>query len=177
MIEVEAKVKILVPEKTRKKLRPIAKLISQERKIDNYYTLEKKHYPKKSLRIRKINYKYQVNFKQKLSYIRGVHAKKETEFNISDIKGFLALIKEFGFKHWLTKEKYSEIYKINNNFHIELNNVKNLGWFLEIEYLVPHENKIKKARKEIIKVMKKVGIKENQIEKSGYTKMLWDKTH
>ena len=173
MIEVEAKVKVLNLNETRKKIESVAKLTSRERKTDDYYTLEKDRYPKKSLRIRKTKDKYQVNFKEKLSYVKGVHAKKETEFEIKEITDFLNLIKDFGFRKWLTKEKHSEIYEIHKNFHIELNNVKHLGWFLEIEYLAT-PNEIKKAREEILKLMKKLNIKESQIEKSGYTKMLWD---
>ena len=176
MIEVEAKIKIVEPSVQRKKISSLAKLISKERKIDDYYTLEKGHYPKKSLRIRKIKNQYQVNFKEKISYIKGVHAKNETEFVIAQIDDFIWLIKELGFRKWFTKNKYSEVYQINKNFHIELNNVQNLGWFLEIEYLAKR-NEIKKARHEILKIMNKLGIKENQIEKSGYTKMLWKKTH
>ncbi len=178
MIEVEAKVKLNNVEEARRKLKKIVRLIKKEKKSDDYYSLaHSKKYPKKSLRIRKRENHYEINFKQKLSYIKGVHAKIESEFNVSDIKNFLKLIKDFGFKKWLTKYKTSEIYRIKNNFNVELNHVKSLGWFLEIEYLVKNENQIPKARKEILEIMKKLNISPNQIRKEGYTKMLWDKLH
>ncbi len=175
MIEVEAKIRILNPDEIRKKIRAIAKFSEKIKKADTYYTMEDlKGFPKKSLRVRKVNSHYKINFKSKLSYLKGVHAKKEVEFSVSDIENFFELIKEFGFRKWLVKEKVSEIYKLKENFHVELNNVKNLGWFLEIEYLVK-QNEVKKARAEVLSIMKKLGVKRHQIIKQGYTKMLWDK--
>ena len=175
MIEVEAKAKIKNLKNIRAKARMIGKYIGKEKKIDDYYTLERlKKYPQKSLRIRKINGFYQVNFKQRISYINGVYAKKETEFKISDINDFLALIEDFGFKKWLRKEKETELYKIKKNFHIELNKVNGLGFFAEVEYLCD-KNDIEKARKEVLRAIKELGINKKELVKEGYTKMLWNK--
>src|SRR3989344_4511126 len=175
MIEVEAKIKILTPDIFRKKIKTIAKFIKKEHKIDDYYTLESlKSYPKKSLRIRKKENIYEINFKEKLSYIKGIHAKNEHEFVIDSINPFLDLIKDFGFKHWLKKEKTTELYNISKDFNIELNHVKNLGWFLEIEYLTDKEH-IPLARKRILQIMKKLNIPKDKIIEKGYTKILWDK--
>lgn len=175
MIEVEEKIKIGGPREFRSLARALGKFVGRERKVDDYYTLEPKgKYPRKSLRVRKRENVYEVNFKQKLSYLKGVYAKREQEFSVSDLKNFLALIKDFGFRKWLRKEKVSEVYEINKNFHIEINYVKGLGWFLEIEYLC-EEKDIKKARAEILGVVKKLGVDKRKIIKEGYTKMLWDK--
>ena len=57
---------------------------------------------------------------------------------------------------------------------IEINNVKHLGYFMEIEYLC-HKSELEKARKRIREVLKELGIKQEQINNTGYTKMLWDK--
>lgn len=176
MIEVEAKVKISNPEKFKKKIKALARYKGSEKKVDDYYTLEPaSRYPRKSLRIRKLNTHYQINFKQRGPYIKGVHAKRETEFTASDIKDFLALIKDFGFRKWLTKEKTTHLYRIQKNFHIELNHVKRLGWFLEIEYLAK-PNQVKSARTQVQKILKKLEIPKKDIIKDGYTKMLWDKS-
>lgn len=175
MIEVETKIKIEKPEEYRKKVKKIGRFVCKQKKIDDYYTLEElSHYPEKSLRIRKKDSAYEINFKRKNSYDSGIYTKKETEFTISDISSFLKLIQEFGFKHWLRKEKTTELYEIKKNFHIEINKVKNLGWFLEVEYLAK-PNEVEKAKKEILKIVKKLEIKQSQIIKEGYTKMLWNK--
>jgi len=175
MIEVEAKIKISNQNEFREKIKYIAKFVKREKKIDDYYTLQPLNsYPTKSLRIRKRGKTYEINFKQKLSYMKGIHAKNEHEFYVSDIIGFLNLIKDFGFKLWLRKEKITELYKIKNNFHIEINKVKNLGWFLEVEYLSTKKN-INKAREQVLNIIKKLEIDKKDLVADGYTKMLWDK--
>lgn len=175
MIEVEAKAKIINPERFRVLAQKIGHYKGKERKIDDYYTLESaKNYPKKSLRIRKRSGFYEINFKQRGPYKNGVYAKKETEFKVSDIEGFARLIHDFGFKKWVTKEKYTELYEIKKNFHIEINHVKKLGWFIEVEYLSTPKD-VEKARSEVTKVLNHLGINKNNIVKEGYTKLLWDK--
>ena len=175
MIEVEAKIKIENPKKIRALAKKVGKFKGIQTKTDDYYTLQKNSkYPKKSLRIRNLDGTYQINFKEKLSYVKGIHAKNETEFVVKEIAPFMRLIKNFGFKHWLRKIKLSEIYEIERNFHIEINNVKNLGWFIEIEYLA-HKGEIEKARKKILTVIRKLDLSSEEIIKTGYTKMLWDK--
>ncbi|MDO8508103.1 MAG: class IV adenylate cyclase [Nanoarchaeota archaeon] len=175
MIEVEGKVKISDPAFFREKIKKLAKFKKKEIKIDDYYTLENlNHYPKKSLRIRKKGSIYEINFKQSLSFKNGIHAKDEHEFTLKSINPFLNLIKEFGFKHWLKKEKITELFEISKNFHIELNHVKELGWFLEIEYL-SSKDQINSARMQVSNIIKKLGIKQNDLVKEGYTKILWNK--
>ena len=175
MIEVEAKIKISDVGKFREKVMKLGKFIRKEKKVDNYYTLENlRNYPRKSLRVRKRAGHHEVNFKQRLSYVNGVHTKNEHEFILYNIEPFLDLIKDFGFKHWLRKEKITEIYEIGKNFNIEINNVKKLGWFLEVEYLCDLKD-VNYARKKVLEIISKLGIDKKDIVEEGYTKMLWER--
>ncbi len=175
MIEVEAKVRLHDLNLIRKKIKEIARFIKIENKIDDYYTLDSlKKYPHKSIRIRKRNKTFEINFKQRISFNRGIYAKNEHEFILHDIDPFLNLIKDFGFKHWLRKEKKTELYQISKNFHIEINNVKNLGLFLEIEYLCEKKD-IKKARISIGRILRFLSIEDKDLIAEGYTKILWGK--
>lgn len=180
MIEVETKASLgsRSIDEIRKRAGELGKYSGTVNKIDDYYTLENlKGYPKKSLRVRRAGGFYIVNFKQRQSFQDGIHAKKEVEFEASDIRCFLNLINDFGFKKWLTKEKRCETYKIKSNFNIELNNVKGLGWFVEVECLVENSSEIEPARKEVLAVMEKLGFKKKDFVKPGYTKLLWGRTH
>ncbi len=170
--EVELKARIKDPKLIRQKIKKIAKFVKKIKKVDDYYTLEKKGYPTKSLRIRNQGRIHQVNFKKRVSYSQGIHTKKEVEFNLQDIKGFLAVLKEFGFRLWITKYKESEIYK-RKSANIELNHLQGLGWFVEVEILTV--NKVSEARKTILTVFKLLGINKRDIEKKGYTRLLWEK--
>jgi predicted adenylyl cyclase CyaB len=175
MIEVESKARIVNPERFRILAQKIGRYKGKERKVDDYYTLENlKKYPEKSLRIRKKSGKFHINFKQRISYNEGVYAKRETEFEIVNLEDFVRLLNEFGFKRWLTKEKYTELYEIRKNFHIELNHLKKLGWFIEVEYLC-NKKQIDMARKEVVKTMEYLGLKKNDIVKEGYTRLLWNR--
>jgi adenylate cyclase class 2 len=173
MIEVEAKVKVSDPSYFRALAVKLGKYKGTELKVDDYYSLEK-GYPEKSLRIRHRNGKYEVNFKKSISYRDGIHAKKEVEFKVAEIHDFILLITNFGFKRWLRKEKESEIYEINKNFHIEINHVKKLGWFVEVEYLCDVQH-IDKARACVKEAMRFMGFKPGNFIKEGYTKLLWKK--
>lgn len=171
-IEVESKIKVEDVVLARKKVKEIAKFVRREHKIDEYYTLQKKGYPEKSLRVRKNGNKREVNFKEWMSYKKGVHVKKEVEFDVSDVRDFFELLGNFGFRKWLMKDKKTELYEMDDGIHIELNNVKGLGWFIEIEILC-RESAVNEARKKIIKIRKKLGFGKKNIEKRGYTKLLW----
>ena len=176
-IEVESKIKVSKPDELRKKIKKIARFVKIENKIDDYYALDSAGvYPKKSLRVRDKSKKVEVNFKQPISYENGIWAKRESEFEVSDLKNFFGLLKDFGFKKWLRKEKKTELYKTNDGVNIELNQVKNLGWFLEIEVLAA-ENEIKEAMKKVENVRRELGLRGEDVEKLGYTKELWAMRH
>lgn len=178
MIEVEAKVSVINPNRIRKISQGLAKFIGKTKKIDDYYTLEDlKKFPKKSLRIRRMDGYYVVNFKHPIEYKKGVHAKKEVEFKVSDINNFLNLIEDFGFVKWVSKEKNCEVFEIAKNFHIELNNVRELGWFVEVEYLVSDKRDVSAAREEVFRVLGELGYSRKDAIKRGYTKQLWEKKY
>ena len=177
MIEVEAKIKISNPVKFRKKVKNLAKYKGTKKKSDIYYTHEKiNKYTNRRIRIRKIKNRYEINIKKDLSYKKNIHAKKEVELilNKKQFVSFKEIIENQGYKPWIKKEKTTETYQIKKNFNIELNNVKSLGWFAEIEYLST-PGSVAKARSEVSSVLKKLGIDKKKIIKSGYTKLLWNK--
>ncbi|MSS74342.1 class IV adenylate cyclase [Candidatus Pacearchaeota archaeon] len=176
-IEVETKIPILEKDvaEVRERIKKIAKFIGNELKKDDYYSLEYFNYPEKSLRVRDKGKIKEVNFKKRHNYVDGVYAKTEVQFKISDTQGFFDLIKDFGFRKWLHKEKITELYRTKNGVHIELNKVKSLGWFLEIEVLCPPKSTVS-ARKKVIAVREKLGFNYINSEQQGYTKQLWDKS-
>jgi adenylate cyclase class 2 len=156
----------------KERIKKIAKFVKKQDKKDDYYTLEYFQYPEKSLRVRDMGKIREVNFKKRISLVNGIHAKKEVQFQISDVKGFFDLINDFGFRKWLHKEKTTELYRSKNGVNIELNHVKKLGWFLELEVLCSPKE-ISNARKKIIDVRDSLGFTEKDSEARGYTKQLW----
>ena len=181
-LEVETKVclnKEELPE-LRKRILKIAKLEKVGTKGDDYFAIKEKDYPKKAFRIRNKGEVHEVNFKKWLTkyWTKEIVVKEEFEFEIQtkNLNSFISLMKDLGFMEWMKKIKHSESYRYlaNDKVDIEINKVKHLGYFMEIEYLCP-KRKLRRARKTILKILKDLEINLNKIDNTGYTKMLWYK--
>ncbi len=182
-LEVETKVKIDKDEVSdlREKIRKIARFVKKEKRGDDYFALRRKFrkraYPKKAFRIRSTTKnKNTANFKKWLRryWSKDIAVKQEFEFNIENPEHFLDLMRDLGFRQWIKKIKSSEgyLHKKDKRIIIEINKVKHLGYFIEIEYLC-QKYEMQKAKEKIRQVLKELGIKEKQIDNTGYTKMLW----
>ncbi|MCD2405116.1 class IV adenylate cyclase [Borreliella burgdorferi] len=169
MFEIESKA--FIPTKELKRIIKLAnkkfKFIKEEIKTDIYYSNQKK-----IIRIRKLNTLEKiVTFKKKiLDNKNPVEINKEIEFKIDSINNFLTLIKELKFKKLYKKIKKSLIYQ-TNNLNVEINEIKNLGFFLEIEKIINNQNDIDLAKKEIDNIINQFGLKEN-IETRPYSELL-----
>lgn len=182
-LEVETKVRIKNVSELRKKIKKIAKFVKKESREDDYFALKRKFrkhaYPRKAFRIREKPDKFEVNFKKwlKKHWDSFVVVKQEFEFTLKNkeaVEDLLALFKDLGFVQWMIKKKTSESYvhKKDKRIIIEINHVKHLGYFMEIEYLAqPRE--MEKAKKKIKDTLKELEIKKEDIDNTGYTKMLW----
>jgi adenylate cyclase class 2 len=184
-LEVETKVKVKNPALLRKKIQKIAKLDKKETRTDDYFALKRKFrkhaYPKKAFRIRKKQDKFEINFKKWLTkyWDKDIVVKQEFEFSLKNKKNvdeLLALFRDLGFTLWIKKHKTSESYlhKKDKRIIIEINKVKHLGYFMEMEYLCK-KHEMQKAKRKIRAVLKELEIKQEDIDNTGYTKMLWDK--
>lgn len=181
-LEVETKVRIKDVNSLRKKIQKIAGIDKKESRSDDYFALKRKirrhGYPKKAFRIRYSPGKSVVNFKKRLKryWDDFIVVKEEFEFETEHPNEFLALMSDLGFKQWMKKFKTSESYKHKKDKRliIEINNVKHLGYFMEMEYLC-QPSEMKKAKKKIMDALKELGIEKEDIDNVGYTKRLWDK--
>jgi predicted adenylyl cyclase CyaB len=182
-LEVEMKVKLEDSQvaSLRKRIKEIATPKSKGTKKDDYFAIQKHGFPKKAFRIRALKDKYEVCFKKKVKdlYDEDVVVKQEFEFTLKgkeEVEDLLALFIDLGFTEWVKKIKRNETYKYKKNktLSIEINHVKNLGYFMEMEYLCQRKD-AKKGKALIRKVLKELEIDPNQIDNTGYTKMLWYK--
>ncbi len=103
-------------------------------------------------------------------YYSNPEINKEVEFKIDNVNNFLILLKELKFKKLYKKIKKSLIYQ-TNNLNVEINEVKNLGFFLEIEKIINNQNDIDLAKKEINNIINQFGLKEN-LETRSYFELL-----
>ncbi len=184
-LEVETKVRIKNVDFFRKKVKRIAKFVKKEKRGDDYFALKRRFrksaYPKKAFRIRQKPRKFEVNFKKWLIeyWDKDIIVKQEFEFtlkNMSDVKDLLALFKDLGFEQWMKKRKTSESYlhKKDKKIIIEINKIEHLGYFMEIEYLCQPKD-MDKAKRKIRRTLEELGVRPEDIDNTGYTKMLWRK--
>ncbi len=183
-LEVETKIRVADVVQSikdmRERIKKIAKLKKKTKKGDDYFAIKRRGYPKKAFRIRTEKGKCIVNFKKWLKkyWSKDVVVKEEFEFELpkKSLDNFLALLKDLGFEEWVKKRKVNEtyIYNKDKNVSIELNRVEHLGWFVEIEYLAQPKD-MNKAKKRIRQVLRELGVNQEDIDNTGYTKMLWDK--
>jgi adenylate cyclase, class 2 len=181
-LEVETKVRIKNVDALRKKIQKIAKLEKKESRADDYFALKRKirrhGYPKKAFRIRHTKKKSTVNFKRRLHkyWDDFIVVKEEFEFETENPDEFLSLMFDLGFKQWMKKFKTSESYlhKKDKRLIIEINKVRHLGYFMEMEYLC-QPNEMRKAKRKIMDALKELGITKEDVDNVGYTKRLWDK--
>jgi len=180
-LEVETKVRISNVPELRKNIKRIATLKKKEKRGDDYFALKRKGYPKKAFRVRNTKKEHVVNFKKwdTKFWSKDIVVKHEYEFELPDkekLDNFLALVRDLGFVEWVKKRKTSEsyLYKKDKRAVIEINKVEHLGYFMEIEYLC-QKKEMQKAKRIIRDILKQLGIKQKDIDNTGYTKMLWDK--
>jgi len=182
-IEVEIKLKINSFEEVKKILPRFGKLAKSIKQIDEYYIpchrdfFAQKPHPVEWLRIRtnpdKTVFEYDKSINKKADGEQECANEYETE--ISQPEEFKKILGFLNFKKVVTVEKLREYWDCED-FEVSLDNVKDLGLFIEVEAKGDFEN-TKKAKEECVSFLKKLEFKnyeEHQIKK-GYPVLLLEK--
>lgn len=90
------------------------------------------------------------------------HANKEYEVKIDDFKVFIQILETFGFKQLGKIEKERIVYMLNG-FVITLDDVKNIGKFMEIETNCEKESEINDRRDECISLLENLHISRENL--------------
>jgi len=173
MIEVEAKV-FLNQEKIKYKnilkfLEKNYQKISETQKKDYYF----KNILKQKIRVRETEEKIIVTHKNK-TLKNKIEVNQESEFEIKDKSAFFKFLKKLNFILFAQKNKKTYAFK-HNNFTIELNYVKNLGWFLEIEKLCSHKKNLNQEFVLLEKEFEVFGFSKKDFEPKKYLELLKEK--
>lgn len=168
MIEVEAKVPITRGEYSalRARLRKDGKYLGKKRSEDTYYMGP----TQQTVRIRKRGAKQTFDIKYR-NTMQGIESNTELEWNIKEPIKWRNLLKKFDIKPRVRKTKKTELYEYKG-FHIELNEVRLLGYYLEIEKVVKDESNVAAAKKDLIQVFKNLGYRQSDFEPKRYLELL-----
>jgi len=168
MFEVEAKVHITNAERKRLvgTLKKLAGEPHKTEKNDTYYADTKQVH----IRTREVDGKIIFTIKQKA--LKGsVEANCEMEWEIRDATGWKKLLSKLGIRPFISKSKKSLTYRYKG-FSIELNHIRDLGYYLEIEKVVKDSKLVEKAKKELIAMFHELGYNQNQFERRYYLDLL-----
>ena len=168
MIEVEAKVPLSKGEfeLLKKRLQKEAQVLGSRTSQDTYYNDPRKAY----MRIRKRGGDYTFDIKRRQT-IKGIESNIEMEWKLSDAVKWKALLKKLNILPHIRKTKKSLLFK-KNDFIIELNHVRLLGYYLEIERVVKSEKEVAKAKRELVSLFKTLGFSEKRFEPRPYLELL-----
>lgn len=168
MFEVEAKVPISKREfeLLKKRLKKEARYLGTRTCADTYYAKPKTAY----IRVRKRGGDYTFDLKRRQT-VMGIESNIEMEWGISDINKWRELLKCLRITPNIRKSKKSTLFQ-QNDCIIELNHVRLLGYYLEIERVVKSEKEIKKAKNDLIKLFQSLGYSQKKFEPKPYLELL-----
>ncbi len=101
----------------------------------------------------------------------GIESNIEMEWEVGDIRKWESLLKTIKITPNISKSKKSTLFK-QNDFIIELNHVRLLGYYLEIERVVKSEKELEKAKIDLIQLFQKLGYSQKKFEPKPYLELL-----
>lgn len=181
-IEIEIKISTnkRTFEKVKQYLKKHAKLIGSSQEVDKYYNsphrnfLELKH-PAEYLRIRVKSGSGAITYKKVYFNETGwkTHA-DEYESKIEDTGQLEKIFSVLNFDNFLTIDKQRESFEFKDKFEIDLDIVKELGYFVEIEAMEDFGGR-DATYNEIANFAKKLGLDPNKQDNDGYVLMMMKK--
>lgn len=171
MHEVEAKIPLSKAEfdQLKKTLHQHPEILykGQFQKTDLYYAHP---IPQLTLRLRTVDRK--VYFQVKSRHMKqGVEMNREWEWPIKSPSLFKSLLKQGGIEPFFSKVKRTDLF-LWKNMQIELNFLKGLGYFLEVEKLVEKASELPQAKIELEALFKTLGYSKSRFEKKPYLELL-----
>jgi len=182
-VEVEIKVRVASFDELKKELIVCGKRVKSIRQIDEYYIpchrdfFAKKPHPTEWLRIRtnpdKVLFEYDKSINKKEDGEQEYAEEYETE--ISDPDEFGKILGFLDFKKVITVDKKRGYWDCGD-FEVSLDNVKELGFFIEAEASGSFKNNAE-AKQECVNFLKKLGIEnvESSQIKKGYPVLLLER--
>lgn len=151
--------------------------VVQQELIDMYYCPKncsyREYMSKKCLRIRRKNQKCSLDYKEIVDSIEKYAqnlVEYSTEISNSEQMSFILGALGFELAIEVKKKRYEFIY--DTFFKISLDRVKDLGTFIEIE-IVGYDCPYEEAGRLLEKVVNKLGLSNNPVNKEGYSNMMY----
>ncbi len=181
-VEVEIKIPVSKKlfEEIRRFLKKNARFVSSSQEIDSYFNsphrdfLTLKH-PLEYLRVRKRGTSGSFNYKYHHYSREGERLyADEYETKIENPYQLIKILRALNFKKFITVNKRRETYVYKGSFEFALDNVKNLGYFVEIEAKKDIRG-CKKTLVELKSLARNLKLNLTKIDNYGYVALLMKK--
>jgi predicted adenylyl cyclase CyaB len=182
--EIELKVHVEDPEAVKARLSALGTYLTAYEKDDTYwFPAENSGLPPSGLRVRvekdradsgEISENTLITWKSR-EMDGGIEINDEKEFTVSHAENFVKLLALMGLKPGIKKHKQGWAWNCLENetvIRAELSDVRNLGWFLELEIIAGGKAEAAALGKKLLSLLEKTGISEDKIESRPYTRML-----
>jgi adenylate cyclase class 2 len=169
MIEMEIKA-YLNDEALRNFLELAPKFISLSTQSDVYYNAPNRDFKKtdEALRIRVSNGHVEVTYKGPKMDTE-TKAREEINVKIDDHQKFDNILRILGFKSIRSVDKVRRKYEFEG-VNVMIDEVKDLGRFLEVEVLV--EGNFEAAKQHVFSILKKTGLDKEKLTRESYLELL-----
>ncbi|KCZ73274.1 putative adenylate cyclase [Candidatus Methanoperedens nitroreducens] len=176
MIEVEVKARVEDPKRIERSIIELGAVpIGIENQADTYYNAPFRDFwvTDEALRIRSQGSKYFLTYKgPKMDSVS--KTRKEFEVEVNDAGNMGNILSSLGFSPVTTIVKKRKIYRLGNYF-IALDNVRNLGDFIEVEASINDSRNYEEEVETIFKLIEKLGISRVSTVRESYLEMLLKK--
>ena len=175
-IEIEVQVKLQKTKPLIDFLQKNAKLTGTQRQIDKYYTPKHRNFLAKEkvnewLRLRESEKGSSINYKNwKTSSDGRTHHCDEFETKIDNLQSLEKIFAAINHKQICCVDKTRIIYKYKN-YEISIDKVKNIGQFVEIEFLGETNKKPKEITAEMVEFLKSLKVGKISRNFRGYAYM------
>ncbi len=169
MIEMEIKA-YLNDETLTSFLKLVPKFISSSTQSDVYYNAPNRDFKKtdEALRIRVSNGHAEVTYKgPKID--AETKARKEINVKIDDYQKFNTILQILNFKRIKSVDKIRRQYECEG-LSVMIDEVRDLGRFLEVEVLV--ESNFEAAKERIFSLLKRIGLDKEKLTRESYLELL-----
>ena len=176
MIEVETKLKIDCTEHIEERIKElIGEYKGEKTEIDLYFDHPNMQILSggRALRVRDADGKYRLTYKGPKKDDETT-SREEIEIGIESASEMIKILDELGFYELCQVKKLRKTYHLEDLI-ITLDNVTDLGAFIEVEGKASNDQKFKAKKDEIFKLLKKLGLSTSAISQRSYLEMLLDK--
>jgi adenylate cyclase class 2 len=170
--EVELKARVREPDMVEARAAQLGRFQGTTLKEDIYFrpATDPSPIPAIRYRLRRTGAEAVVTFKQRIE-TGDIEINDEVEFAVDNMAAFFRFTHHIGFVPFVVKHKLSRLYQVGQA-HLELNEVKHLGHFVEIEILCQAEAEIPLARAHISRLLADLGLSETDVEPRRYLELI-----